>query len=397
MRRLREAPAAAPRLRVQIVTATLTRGIINTAHRMVYPFLPALSRGLGVPLEALTALLSLRGALGMTSPLFAGVPDRFGRRQTMLIGLAVFCAGLALVAVFPTYSVFFAFLVLVTVAKFLFDPALQAYLGDRTPYARRGLVIAFTELGWSGAALVGFPLVGFLIARGSWRAPFLPLAALGLAGGLALWAIIPRDHPATPHPQAGGRGNWSAVLRSPAVVAGLSLGLLTSTANESLNVVYAAWMEQSFHLSVAELGLSTTVIGVAELAGEGLVMWLADRLGLRRAIAAGLVASALAYIGLPLFAGSLQLALAALFLVFIAFEFTLVASIPLMTELLPSARGRVLTTNVAFHAAGRMLGAFVGDDLFALGFAWTGLAAMALNLLALGLLLLFVRERPALA
>ena len=44
---------AAPRLRWQIVAATSARLVINTAHRMVYPFLPALSRGLGVPPEAL--------------------------------------------------------------------------------------------------------------------------------------------------------------------------------------------------------------------------------------------------------------------------------------------------------------------------------------------------------
>jgi MFS family permease len=64
----------------------------------------------------------------------------------------------------------------VAACKFMFDPAIQAYLSDRTPYSRRGLIIAFIELGWSGAALVGLPLVGFLIARSTWRAPFLPAA-----------------------------------------------------------------------------------------------------------------------------------------------------------------------------------------------------------------------------
>ncbi len=171
----REAPAAVSPLRVQLVVATLARAVMNTAHRMVYALLPALSRGLGVPLEALTGLLSLRGALGMASPLFGGLPDRYGRRHAMLIGVAVFCAGVALVGVWPSYYAFAAYLILVVVAKFIFDPALQTYLGDRTPYARRGLVIAFTEIGWSGAALVGIPLAGLLIARAGWRAPFLPL------------------------------------------------------------------------------------------------------------------------------------------------------------------------------------------------------------------------------
>lgn len=391
------AAAAEPRLRVQLLAATLARAILNTPHRMVYPFLPAFSRGLGVPLDTLSYMLSLRSALGMTSPLFAAIPDRFGRRLAMLLGIGLFSAGLGVVGLLPGPATFFVFLVALVSAKFIFDPALQAYLGDRTPYARRGLVIAFSELGWSGAALIGIPLVGYAIERAGWRAPFLPLSGLGLAVGAALWLIIPRDVPARPAPGAAtaaapGPGGWGLLFRSPIVLAALGLGLLTSAANEVLNVVYGEWMEQSFGLGIAELGLSTIAIGLAELAGEGLVMGLADRLGKRRAIALGLAASALAYLALPWVARSLPLALGGLFFVFIAFEFTLVASLPLMTELLPQARGRVMTTNVAAHAAGRMLGALLGRLVFRLGFGWTGALSMGLNLLALALLAI-VRER----
>ena len=386
--------SAPPRLRWQLLAATCLRLVINTAHRMVYPFLPAISRGLGVPPESISQLLALRGALGMASPLFGGIPDRVGRRQAMLIGLGVFLAGIALVGIFPNFWTFALFLGLIVVAKFIFDPAMQAYLGDRTPYTQRGLAIAFTELGWSGAALVGVPAVGFLIARGGWRAPFLPLAALALLGGLALWLIIPRDTP--PRPGMVGLpagGHWAAVWRSPAVLGALGMGTLIATANESMNVVFGTWMEQSFALTVVALGLSTTVIGVAELAGEGLVALLADRLGKRRAIALGLAASALAYGALPFIASTLQLALIGLFLVFITFEFTIVASFPLMTELVPEARGRVMSANVAAHAAGRMLGALLGAWLFRFGFEWIGIAAVFMNVAAIVLLVWLVRER----
>jgi predicted MFS family arabinose efflux permease len=388
----RQAPAAALPLWVQLVVATLARAVTNTGHRMVYPLLPVFSQGLGVPLTQLTALISLRGALGMTSPLFGGLPDRFGRRLAMLIGMALFCGSLALVGLLPSVVTFALFLILVVVGKFIFDPALQAYLGDRTPYARRGLVIAFTEIGWSGAALVGIPLVGLLIARAGWRAPFLPLAALGAAAGAALWFVIPRDAPGPSHPRRAS-GHLALIWRNPAVIAGFLVGMLVSVGNETFNVVYAAWLNDTFGLSVVELGLSATIIGLAELAGEGLVMLLADRLGKRRAIALGLGASALTYLAMPLAGGSLPLALGALFLVFIAFEFTIVASIPMMTELVPEARGRVMSANVAFHSGGRMLGALLGGLLFPLGFLWNGLAATICNLLAAVLILRFVRER----
>jgi predicted MFS family arabinose efflux permease len=382
----------APRLRWQVLAATAARMVVNSAHRMIYPFLPAFSRGLGVPVETLTLALSARGALGMTAPLFGALPDRFGRRQAMVIGLAIFIAGLALVWLFPGSPAFFLFLILIVVSKFIFDPALQAYLGDRTPYSRRGLVIAVTELGWSGAALAGFPLVGVLIARGGWHAPFLPLTLAGVAAAAALWAVIPRDAPAAGGAGAPRAGHWGIILRRPVVLAALSVGLLISMANEVLNVVYATWLEGAFGLSVAQLGLSTTVIGAAELAGEGLVMFLADRLGKRPAIMLGLATSAAAYLALPYLTGSLELALGGLFFVFIAFEFTIVATIPLMTELVPEARGRVMSANVAFHAGGRMLGALLGGLLFRCGFAWAGAASMLLSLLALAVVGFRVRE-----
>jgi MFS transporter, DHA1 family, inner membrane transport protein len=383
-----------PRLRFQLVAATFARLVVNTAHRMIYPFLPDFSRGLGVPDAALIQLLSVRGALGMLSPFFGAIPDRLGRRTAMLIGLSIFCVALALVGWLPLYPVFYAAIVLVIFSKFIFDPALQAYLGDRTPYARRGLVIAFSEIGWSGAALVGIPLAGLFIAfRHDWRAPFLPLAGFGLIGGLVLWLAIPHDGPRATTANAPHPNWWAAVWRSPIVLAAMSVGLLISAANESLNAVYARWLERDFGLQVAERGLTLIVIGLAELAGEALVMWLADRWGKRKAIGIGLAASAVAYLALPLLAQKLVFALAGLFFVFITFEFTIVASIPLITELVPEARGTVMSTNVAFYAAGRMLGVQLSGWLFSVGFLWNGVAASLLNLVALGVIILFVRER----
>ncbi len=379
-----------PRFTLQLIAATFTRMVLNTTQRMVYPFLPEIGRGLGVPLESLTVVLSLRSGLGMTAPLFGGLPDRFGRRLAMLAALALFCGAMLLVGLFPSLITFAVVVILVVVAKFVFDPALQAYLADRTPYSRRGLVIAVSEIGWSGGALVGIPLAGFAIARWGWNGPYVPLAGLSVVCGAVLWFLLPRDRPA-----AGGTaqpGSWGLVLRNGSALAALSLNLLISMSNENLNVVYGAWMERSFHLSLTVLGLSTTVIGVAELAGEALVMALADRLGKRRVIGFGLVLSALAYAALPYVATRLEFALAGLFVVFITFEFTVVAAIPLMTEQVPEARSRMLSATVAFHAGGRMVGALLGGFLFSLGFTWNGWAAAGFNLLALVLLVALVRD-----
>lgn len=370
----------------------LARLVLNIAHRMVYPFLPEFSRGLGVTPASLTLILSVRGALGLTAPLFGILPDRLGRKRAMLIGLGVFTLAMLLVPALPLYAVFFAAIILVTISKYIFDPSLQAYLGERIAYQQRGVAIAFTELGWSGAFLLGVPVIGVLIARSDWRAPFLPLAGLSLIAGVALWRMLPRT---TSGAVAGGpvsSASLMAIFRNPIIVGALSIGLCASIANEILNVVYGVWMEQTFHLQVAALGLTAIVIGLAELGGEGIVMVVVDRVGKRRTIAMALAASAAANALLPFMTANLPLALAGLFLIFITFEVAIVASLPLMTELLPRARGLMMSINVAAHGAGRMAGALLGGWLFQFGFGWNAAVAVLLCLIPMAAVIWIVRE-----
>ena len=81
----------------------LLRTILNTAHRMVYPFLSVFARGLGVDIATMSLLMTVRSLLGTTSPLFAPLSDRRGRRFGMLVGVSIFTLGVGLVAIYPSF------------------------------------------------------------------------------------------------------------------------------------------------------------------------------------------------------------------------------------------------------------------------------------------------------
>ena len=379
-------------LRAQIIAFTLARLVLNTGHRLVYPFLPTIARGLGVQLEAVALALTARSALGLVSPLFGSLADLRGRRIAMLVGLGLFGLGMALVAVWPTYLALFGGLLLASAAKLIFDPAMQAYVGDRVPYARRGRALAVTELSWSFAFLLGMPVAGWLIARtDSWRAPFPWLALLALIAIVGLQRVIPPDRPAPGarlSPAAGAR----IVLKHPAALGALAVALLISLANETVFIVYGAWLEEAFALKVAALGLASAVIGVAELSAEGTVAGIVDRVGKRRAIMLGTLANALMSLLLPVLGFSVGGALAGLFLFFLTFEFALVSLVPLMTELLPDARATLMAGNIAAMSAGRMLGAVLGPLLFPLGLAANAAAAAAMNVAAVLFIVLLVHQ-----
>jgi predicted MFS family arabinose efflux permease len=384
-------PRGPVRLRFQLAAFTLTRTVLNTGYRMVYPFLPVIARGLGVDLGTIALAVTARASLGLASPFLGSAADVRGRKTVMLFSLGVAAAGFGLVSIWPTYPMLFASLLLAGGGKIMFDPAMQAYLGDRVDYSRRGLVIALSEFGWSGAFLIGIPVAGWIIARGGWAAPFRWLVAFVLLAGVLLWRMLPAD-PSPVSQRLSWSGGMRAVLASRSALAGLALGFLISLANETVNIVFGAWLEDSFGLQVVALGAATAVIGVAELGGEGLVAALADRLGKRRAVAVGISLSALACLGLPFLGRSLTGALVGLFLVYTTFEFTIVSGMPLMTELVPQARATMMAGNIGAHSAGRAIGALVGPALFGLGLQANGTFAAALNLVALAVLLAFIRE-----
>lgn len=389
------APPSTRRLVVQLGTATVARLFLNTARRFAYPFAPALSRGLGVPLTAITSLIAVNQATGLLGPFFGPLADRWGYRAMMMSGLALLAGGMLLAGFLPFYATVLLALFLAGLGKSIFDPALQAYVGEWVPYRRRGLAIGLIEFSWAGSSLLGIPLAGLLIERVGWRSPFVALGGLGLISLALLSLLLPGDGRGRSGVRSlpGFRAAWRRLGQERAALGALAYSLLISLANDNLFVVYGAWLEDSFELGVIALGAATTVIGVAELAGESLTAFLADHLGLKRGVLLGLTLSALCYGLLPLAADSLPLALIGLFLTFLTFEFTVVTSFSLFTEILPAARATMMAASLAASGLGRVIGALVGGQVWlAGGLTATGLVSAAVSVLALVILFWGLRD-----
>lgn len=370
------------RIRFQLFVFMFLRMVLNTMHRMVYPFLAVFARGMGVDLTTVSFVVTARSFVGMFAPVLGSVADSRGRRFGMLAGIVLFTAGMGLVAVHPSFWTFAAALLLTILGKYLFDPSMQAYIGDRVPYGRRGTALAVTEIAWSLSFIVGVPLVGYLIATYGWEAPFPVLAALGVGIFLIVWWMIPRNDP---HQKpASSAKNIVAVLTNVPALAGITIALWASAANELVNLIFGVWLEDSFGLKIAALAGASAVIGISELTGEGLVALTTDRLGKPRALVLGLTGNALAALLLPMVGTTQAGALLGLFLFYITFEYVMVSHIPLMTEVMPEARATVLSFNLTGHSLGRMIGALLATFIYQqFGFLPVTLLAVVFNLFAL--------------
>ena len=260
------------------------------------------------------------------------------------------------------------------------------------PYRQRGRALAVTEFSWGAALLLGAPLVGWLMQRGSWQSPYLVLGLAALVSAASLRLLLPLARPV--RSRAATLGAAFRVMRTErALWAACLFVLLLMAANEVFFIVFGGWMETRFGLSLTQLGLVSTVIGMAELVGSTAVAGWSDRIGKRRMVILAGTANAVTYALIPFTALTLPLALGSLFILFLSFETTVVAAIPVLTEVVPRARSTVLSTTVAFFSLGRALGAFAGARIWdGESLLWNGLLAGGLMLVAVLVLARAVRE-----
>jgi predicted MFS family arabinose efflux permease len=367
---------------LKLAAYTLIRAVLNTAYRMIYPFLAVFARGLGVEISVISALVANRALIGVTYPFLFPFIETRGRKFGMLLGLSLFVLAMGMVALYPSLATLGIALVLGLLGKAIFDPSLTSYVADHIAYEKRGTAIGILEFAWSLAFIAGVPVAAWIIAKSSWSIPFGLLGLLGLvAFGFILSTL--KDSAKPVRHAEGIFGNVKAIFTTPIVLIAFSISMLVSAANEVVNLMFGVWLEDAFQLQIAALAGASAIIGLSELGGEGFVTLFVDRIGKVRAAGYGIVANCFAAVVLPIIGRSETGALIGLFLFYITFEFTIVSIIPLLTEVMPSARATTLSFAGAANAIGRATGALLAPTLYALGFSTVTGAAVVFNLFGL--------------
>jgi predicted MFS family arabinose efflux permease len=306
---------------------------------------------------------------GIATPAIVTTAGRGERRLRLVVwSLALFSVGAAVTAATGVFVGALAGLVLIGLAKPAFDTAALAYVSDRTPYERRARYLSVMELTWAAGLLVGAPAAGWLMSAFGWQAPFWAAAALGVGAVSAAPFFLDAD-------TSPGRDRSQPLTLTPSALGLLGALLALSIGAELTFVVFGAWLEDVFGLSLVALGAASVVIGTSELLGEGTVMAFADRLGKRRMVIAGLIVLTAGHLALAATTESLVSGLAVFGVVFVAFEITIVSAMPLATEVVPTARSRYIALLIVAVSIGRAIGAAAGPIVYGIG----GMAANAVG------------------
>jgi len=372
------------RTRVEIFLFTLTRTVINSGYRMVYPLLPLFATGMGVQLADLSIAFSIRSVLGVFNPFIASLADAHGRKKGLMLGIVLFFAGCGITAVGRNFLSFIVGLSVFGIGNGVFIPSMQSYLGEKVPFERRGTVLSITELSWSLGFIIGVPVLGTLLNKGGWVAPFYALTIAGALLAAALWLLIPAESvPLASRPSA--LSHLGKALRYFPVLAAAFTGIFSTGAHEMINLIFSVWIKDSFGLDFSALAAASIVIGTSELGSELLSAAVLDKIGKHRAIKIALLMNGCIALLLPLTIKSFGLALAGLAIFYVSFEFALIGLMTTASEVMPSSRAAVLAILMASLSLGRMLGPLFSPSLYQVSFWLVCAAAALLNAAAVAL------------
>lgn len=189
------------------------------------PALPAAALSLGASVGAMQLTISLYIAgLAAGQLVYGPLADRFGRRRVLMAGLALYTlAGLAGAMASEVHWLIAArlFQALGGCAGLVLGRTIvRDTAGPDEATRRLALMNLMVTVGPSLAPIVG----GLLSETLGWRAIFFALFALGLAGLVATWRLLPET--GTPGANASASvlmRNYGQLLRSPAFT-GFSIG-----------------------------------------------------------------------------------------------------------------------------------------------------------------------------
>ena len=346
----------------------IARFVSNVTYRMIFPFLPTISRGIGVSTATLGTTIALRDLVEMTGPALGKIADRQGTRRIMVAALCGLGMAAALQGASSGIVIFTFALVAVSITKVSFDVGSSTWTGASVPFIDRSRAIGIVEMTWAFSFIIGMPLAALFIRLGTWRTPFIAFSVLCLITSTALWVYLPSSISDRERPQAT---QWSPAIRF-VLTAMVALG----TGHMMMLVTFATFLEDKHGVSTSGLGLVALIIGVAELVGSGGVALYGDRLGKTTVVKWALFTSLPLSLLLPVGESGYVVALLLIAAWFVCTECVIVSMLSICTELDGNARGTMMGFVYASWSMGRFFGAISG----ALLYEWKGIKPVSFTM-----------------
>jgi len=346
--------------RRHVTTLTIARLTSNACFRYAPPFLASISDDFQISLSRLGLALMITEIVMGISPILGRFVDRMHRRTAMAGGLLAISGAATIAAASPSVWIFVLGMLLIAVAKFIFDIGLASWVNDHVEYEKRGRVIGFTETSWALGLLIGVTAMGLVASATSWRWGY----AVG-AVSVAVTAIVVMTR-LDGHDVAGSQRSKDTT-KYPMPRNGywiFAAMFFLMAASQTLFVTFGSWLEDEFGFT--EAGISAVVFGLGafELLASVTSARRTDTWGKERSTIFGALLILPAGLLLTVGHNNAIIGLILLGIYLLGFEFSIVSMLPLSANLIPSSPGRGLGIVLAGGTLGRASMSLIGTAAY---------------------------------
>jgi len=315
------------------------------------------------------------------------------RKPYMILGILLQGAGLLLAPLVnpvTSFPLFILVLLLVSLGMSTYDTCSDGLAIDTTPTEERGFVQGVMVGARALAAIVLAAVIGLLAARVSWTAAFVFMAIITLLPLILVVQVREGERP--PEKEFSLAGFRSFLTRRMGLF--LLLGLVYPLVLYSVNGILGAFLNESVGISLARVGLYTSLFGVGAVVGGLAGGPMTDRLGRRASVVLALAVTSVSLLALVV-SSSAAVAIIAVLLFGVAFGYY---ETVYMAAGMDFADPRIAATMFAIIMAVGNIGIGAGQPLAgvlvdSVGFHWLFIILCLVNLATLPLVPIIFKGR----
>lgn len=268
-------------------------GMVGLDRFIINPLFPVIAKDLGLNYQDLGFISAVLALSWGIASIFAGrLSDRIGRKKVLVPAVMIFSLLVAGSGLASGLISLIMIRCLMGLAEGAFVPASIVATVEASKPSRMGLNVGIQQM---AAPLVGLGLgpiiaVGMLKIVPNWHWVFGVVAIPGLVLAYFMVKLLRNDAPAAPAPLADAAPSWREVLRYRNVIFN-TLGMFCWL---SCLIVLSAFMPNyltdHLKLSMDQMGLVLTGLGIGSCIGMLVIPALSDRIGRKSVILFSLAA-----------------------------------------------------------------------------------------------------------
>lgn len=270
-----------------VLVLSLCFGVVGLDRFIINPLFPVIARDLGLGYQDL-GLIS--GALALTwglAAIFSGqLADRFGLRATLLPAIIAFSVMVGLSGLATGLITLTAIRALMGFAEGAFVPGSIVATERASHPSRVGMNIGLQQ---AAAPLFGLGLAPILVTSllnvvPSWHWVFALVAIPGFIMAFFLARVLPKQPVAPAAKSSQPRGQWRAALQHRNVLVNALCMVCWLSSFTTLAALLPSYFTDHLALSLEEMGVTLSAMGLGSVLGLVFLPALADRVGYKHTV-----------------------------------------------------------------------------------------------------------------